>query len=225
MAEHGTPVELLNMDFSTTLYSSNDIDTAMDGYDADISTLNGQVSALETAISSLSSGTTSQYVRGNGSLATFPSIPAAQVQSDWAESNSSAVDFIKNKPTIPTILSRLFSTPAFSGTGGVTVATELSTSRDAQVGYAFDASVTISLLAGQSITATLQYADDSGMGTNLVTVDASETLNSGVLGLTQTNTLKLSGIIPAGKYRKVTFAVTGSATAPSTIKAGQEVLL
>lgn len=30
-----------------------------------------------------------------------PSIPAAQVQSDWNQSDSSAVDFIKNKPTIP----------------------------------------------------------------------------------------------------------------------------
>lgn len=28
-----------------------------------------------------------------------PTIPAAQVQSDWSQSNSSSVDFIKNKPT------------------------------------------------------------------------------------------------------------------------------
>ena len=32
-----------------------------------------------------------------------PTIPAAQVQSDWNQSDSSAVDFIKNKPTIPTV--------------------------------------------------------------------------------------------------------------------------
>ena len=30
-----------------------------------------------------------------------PSIPAAQVQSDWNQTNSSAVDYIKNKPNIP----------------------------------------------------------------------------------------------------------------------------
>jgi len=30
-----------------------------------------------------------------------PTIPAAQVQSDWNQSDSSAADFIKNKPTIP----------------------------------------------------------------------------------------------------------------------------
>lgn len=30
-----------------------------------------------------------------------PTIPAAQVQSDWEQDDSTAVDFIKNKPTIP----------------------------------------------------------------------------------------------------------------------------
>ena len=32
-----------------------------------------------------------------------PTIPSAQVQSDWNEADSSAVDYIKNKPTIPTV--------------------------------------------------------------------------------------------------------------------------
>ena len=32
-----------------------------------------------------------------------PTIPAAQVQSDWAQANTNAVDFIKNKPTIPSV--------------------------------------------------------------------------------------------------------------------------
>ena len=30
-----------------------------------------------------------------------PSIPAAQIQSDWNQANNAALDFIKNKPTIP----------------------------------------------------------------------------------------------------------------------------
>ena len=34
-------------------------------------------------------------------LTNKPSIPAAQVQSDWNQSNSNAVDYIKNKPSIP----------------------------------------------------------------------------------------------------------------------------
>ena len=32
-----------------------------------------------------------------------PTIPTAQIQSDWDQADSEAVDFIKNKPTIPTI--------------------------------------------------------------------------------------------------------------------------
>ena len=30
-----------------------------------------------------------------------PTIPAAQIQSDWNQTNNESVDFIKNKPTIP----------------------------------------------------------------------------------------------------------------------------
>lgn len=32
-----------------------------------------------------------------------PTIPSAQIQSDWSQSDSVAVDYIKNKPTIPTV--------------------------------------------------------------------------------------------------------------------------
>ena len=32
-----------------------------------------------------------------------PTIPAAQVQSDWTEADNTKVDYIKNKPTIPTV--------------------------------------------------------------------------------------------------------------------------
>lgn len=117
---------------------------------------------------------------------------------------------------------RVFSTPTFSG---ITTAAQLSTTRDGEVCYDIDATVTISLLAGQSVTAILTYADNSAMSTNPVVVSSQVVSNSGVLGLTQINTLKVSGYIPANKFRKVTFAVTNSATAPTTLKAGQEVLV
>ena len=32
-----------------------------------------------------------------------PTIPSAQIQSDWTQSDNTAVDYIKNKPTIPTV--------------------------------------------------------------------------------------------------------------------------
>lgn len=46
-------------------------------------------------------GTTSQYIRGDGSLTTFPSIPAAQVNSDW--NAVSGLAQILNKPTLATV--------------------------------------------------------------------------------------------------------------------------
>lgn len=38
-----------------------------------------------------------------GDLINTPTIPAAQIQSDWDQSDSSAKDFIKNKPVIPDV--------------------------------------------------------------------------------------------------------------------------
>jgi hypothetical protein len=40
-------------------------------------------------------------VSGVAEILNKPTIPAAQIQSDWNQSNNAALDFIKNKPTIP----------------------------------------------------------------------------------------------------------------------------
>jgi hypothetical protein len=334
--------------------ASSSIHGDISSVQTDISILTGDVAAVEAAVEALPSstqfadmetdlagkmdapaGTTGQYVRGDGSLATFPTVPDAQVQSDWAQGSSGSVDFIKNKPTLGTaaqlnvaaagdagtgevvkgndtrltnsrtpsahthtagdvtsgtfadgrisqssvtqhqaalsigasqvtgtktssfvsdfaeaaqdnalgvvtagaglsytyndagnsavigLASKTYQSPTFSS---ATSATRLSTTVDADVFYSFDATVTISLLAGQSVTAVLKYADDSGMSSNVVTVDSAKTANSGVLNLTQTNTLRVGGKIPAGKYRQVTFTTAGSGvSAPSAIAAGQEV--
>jgi hypothetical protein len=42
-----------------------------------------------------------------GDLNNTPTIPAAQVQSNWTESNTSAADYILNKPTVPTNTNQL----------------------------------------------------------------------------------------------------------------------
>lgn len=116
----------------------------------------------------------------------------------------------------------IYSIPTFSSS---TTATKLSATRESLVSYDFDAVLTISLLAGQSITATLKYADDSGMTTNVVLVSSQQASISGLVGLSNTQTLKVSGPVPANKYRQVTFAVTGSAAAPTIIKAGTEKVI
>jgi hypothetical protein len=51
----------------------------------------------------ITSGTTGQYWRGDKTWQTFPTIPAAQIQSDWNQTNNTLLDYIKNKPTIPTV--------------------------------------------------------------------------------------------------------------------------
>lgn len=63
-----------------------------------------QTTGLQTALDGkypIPVGTTSQYLRGDGSLATFPSIPAAQVQSDW--NSVTPPSAILNKPALATV--------------------------------------------------------------------------------------------------------------------------
>lgn len=143
------------------------------------------------------------------------------VQPGWTYANGvfTAPSDPGNPPQLP---NRIFSTPTFNGS---TTAAQLSTTRDAQVTYTYNATVAITILAGQSVTAILKYADNVAMTTNPVTVCTSITQNSGVLGLTQVNSLTVAGMIPAGKYRQVTFAVTGSAATPNSLASGQEVLV
>ena len=49
-----------------------------------------------------------------------PTIPAAQVQTDWNQSDTTAVDYIKNKPTIPTVPAMATETLTFTLQGGTT---------------------------------------------------------------------------------------------------------
>ena len=46
---------------------------------------------------------TSSFSGSYNDLTSKPTIPAAQIQSDWNQTNSSKLDYIKNKPTIPTV--------------------------------------------------------------------------------------------------------------------------
>jgi hypothetical protein len=50
-----------------------------------------------------------------------PTIPAAQIQSDWNQSNNAALDFIKNKPTIPSgTVTNVTGSAPISSSGGAT---------------------------------------------------------------------------------------------------------
>ena len=45
-------------------------------------------------------------VSGDAEILNKPSIPAAQIQSDWTQTNNVALDYIKNKPTIPAAVTK-----------------------------------------------------------------------------------------------------------------------
>lgn len=64
----------------------------------------GSVSGLQSALDGkmgVLSGTSAQYLRGDGSLASFPAIPAAQVNSDWNSASGAAQ--ILNKPALSAV--------------------------------------------------------------------------------------------------------------------------
>lgn len=159
------------------------------------------------------------------------------VQPSWTQSTSTAADFIKNKPALatvatsgsyndlsnkPTIPGALsFSTPTFSS---ATTSTQLSATRAAQVIYTFPTSMT-SLITSQTLTSSLQIADDSAFTTNVATINSDVQGCSGLLSLTLVGRLQVQGTIPAGKYRRVVLGQTGGATVPTTLSTGQEVLL
>ena len=73
------------------------------GQPSDNTALANALNAKADTSSLATVATTGDY----GDLLNKPTIPAAQVQSDWSQSNSSAVDYIKSKPTIPTATSQL----------------------------------------------------------------------------------------------------------------------
>lgn len=82
-----------------TAYSSKGTSTKV----AQITTNSvGQV----TGVSEVSIDFPVTSVNGNTGAVSL-SIPAAQIQSDWAQSDNTKKDYIKNKPTIPTVPSNL----------------------------------------------------------------------------------------------------------------------
>lgn len=64
------------------------------------SNVNGLVSALASKVSTSSLATVA-FSGNYNDLTNKPTIPAAQIQSDWDQASTTALDFIKNKPSIP----------------------------------------------------------------------------------------------------------------------------
>lgn len=196
-------------------------------------------------------GTTLQYIRGDGTLATLPAPGTGTVTSVGATStdfsisgspitssgnitlnlNTSGVSAgtyanvtVNNKGIVTAGTTRSFANP----TRSLNSAFQISTTRDAMVSYTVDISATLTLTGGATGTVTLEYADDSGFTTNVVTVQSSANGNTGALtiglSLTQIGTASLCGVIPANKYVRI--RTTNTAGTPSfSYRTAQEVLL
>jgi len=109
-------------------------------------------------------------------------------------------------------------------TRALNTAFQVSATRDARVSYPVDITVNSLLITGQQGTVSLQYADNSAMSTNLVTVASGTNSTGGVLSVTNIGTVLLVGDIPAGKWVRILTA-NNVGTPGFTPRQGQEVLL
>lgn len=163
---------------------------------------------------------------------TWPYLTPAQINSLISAASSSLATVartgsytdLSSKPTIPTVSAMTFTNPARS----LNTSFQISTTSAAFVSYTVDVATSLSLSGGTTGTVTLQYADDSGFTTNVKTVQSSVNGQTGTLtiglGLNQTSTAAVTGMVPVGKYVKIVTANT-TGTPTFTYRAAQEVLL
>lgn len=185
-------------------------------------------------------GSTAQYLRGDGSLATLPapgvgtvtSITAGTGLSGGTITGSGTISLpnIGTPGTYGTLTTdaqgrvtngtvRSFANPART----LNTAYQVSSAQDAHVTYTVDISVTSLLLAGASGRVYLEYADNAAMTTNLVTVNSSPNATGGVLNVTNLGSGNVTGWVPAGKWARIrTATVSGSPT--FTFVGSQEAL-
>jgi hypothetical protein len=206
-----------------------------------------QTTGLQTALDGkfpTPTGTTAQYLRGDGSLAPFPALNAGTVTSITAGTGLSG-GTITTSGTISlpnTGTAGSYANVTTDAQGRVTAGTnrsqaaatralnaafQVSATRDAEVRYTVQITVTASIAGGQNGEVVLEIASDSGFTTNVQTL--------GIAGLGQTYTLAIAlqgvqpqtqqvvGYVPAGYYARLrTVNVTG--TPAFAYRAGQEVL-
>lgn len=181
-------------------------------------------------------GTTSQYVRGDGTLGTTP-LP--QIQSDWNQANNALADYIKNKPTITnytagsgiSIASGVISNtaqyvaPTFNNSATKTLngsGVQLSTTRNAMVTYTVTHNVALTLLV--TTGSSQVYLEVSPNNSTWSTISQAG-FTKGVtvaVALNDSATNNVQGNVPAGWYVRLRSVVTGGGSASFTN--GQETL-
>ena len=110
-------------------------------------------------------------VSGVAEILNKPTIPAAQIQSDWNQANNAAVDFIKNKPAIPSIAGLV---PYTGATADVNLGTNGLTAHDLTVSHPSGSGVAVSVTKGGAGEA-LTVVKSSGSG-NAASITGGVTL-------------------------------------------------
>lgn len=112
-------------------------------------------------------------------LSNKPTIPAAQIQSDWSQTDSTAVDFIKNKPIIPSgvVIDQTYDGTSTNAQSGVAIQSELSTNYQSKLvsGTNIKTVNNTSLLGSGNIAVQPTLVS----GTNIKTVNNTSLLGSG----------------------------------------------
>jgi hypothetical protein len=147
-----------------------------------------------------------QSVNGQTGVVTL-TIPAAQIQSDWNQANTASLDYIKNKPTIPTVNYPVTSVNTKTGavvltntdvgaaatvhTHAISDVTGLQASLDSKAtsaslsGYVTSSSLTTSLsgyvTAGSLSTTLTGYITNSSLTATLGGYATTTALNSGLI--------------------------------------------
>ena len=91
----GSSIGTASVPNGTYAYISQEGTIGMNNGDVESALKNTNVSAANNVVLEFPDKTSGSYT-----IATTNDIPAAQIQSDWNQSNNAALDYIKNKPTI-----------------------------------------------------------------------------------------------------------------------------
>lgn len=154
-----------------------------------------------------------------------PTIPAAQIQSDW--NASSGLGVILNKPTIPgaVTINNAPTTPPIVTTNAAANGAVLSTTKDVEVFYSLDLSTTANISGNASVISLLQINPSSSTTTGWVTINKASNSQALTLAITlqsvQGTSGSLVGRIPAGYSHRILNTIVGTASA--TFAFGQTI--
>lgn len=107
-------------------------------------------------------------------LSNKPSIPAAQIQSDWNQTNSSQKDYIKNKPTVD----QIYNSSSERAQSGIAVATAVSGATESIQGYV--ANNYVAQENGKGLS-TNDFTDAAKSKTNTLEIAATTLLSGEVI--------------------------------------------